>query len=532
MAMAAGTEAGTERHRKQRSPQMSAGGARANGGADPTGALRHFSGAGAERVPPHNLDAEQGLLASILLEGGGDILDECQQQKFTPEFFFLPAHQAIFASMCEIKKKAGAVVEEIALGEHLQSQGRLEEVGGRAYITAMSDRIDVTVGYQNWMEIVREKYFRRKIIRTAIAANESAHTDSDSLNHLLDNVERSFLEITQERITGETLQEIDGPVGEALALIETLHDNKGAITGVPTGFKTLDRMCFGFHPGQMIVVAARPGMGKTSIALNFIEAALFSRKGTISEGSAARKPRPTPTLMFSLEMPARELAMRLLCSRARARLGKIRDGFTNREESERIAEAAMEYKGTPLLIDDQGGQTILEIRAKARRIVHKFRNDPVHGPLGLIVIDYLQLINGTDNRVSREQQIAEASRSIKAMAKEFNLPVIALAQLNRKSEDENRAPRISDLRESGSIEQDADMVLLIDRKRKTGAGTKRKHGGGNAGEAEEEPEETVGNDPDVVARTLIIAKQRNGPTGEIDLHFHRALTRFEAAAQF
>jgi replicative DNA helicase len=473
------------------------------------------AGSGSAPVPPHNLDAEQGLLASIILEGGGEILNECVSLKVRAEYFFKPEHQLIYEAMLRLSAAATAM-DSITLCETLHKMDMLEAAGGAAYISVLCNRIEVVVGWSNWLAIVREKYFRRKIIRTAALANEMAHASTESLPQLLDGVEKSFFEIAQEQITGDTLQHIEGPAREALDLIEFLSANKGAITGVPTGFKELDQMCFGLHPGQMIVVAARPGMGKTSIALNFIEAALFNKHG-----------KPHPTLLFSLEMPSRELAMRLLCSRARAKLGKIREGLMKPEDKKNIVDAVSEYKDMPLLIDDQGGQTILEIRAKARRIAHQ--QNSRGNPLALIVIDYLQLINGTDSRVSREQQIAEASRSIKAMAKEFNLPVIALAQLNRKSEDENRAPRISDLRESGSIEQDADMVLLIDRVRKAGA-KKKAHGQGADDEPEAEELLTVNGNGNVVARTLIVAKQRNGPTGEVPLHFFRDLTRFEAVS--
>ena len=250
----------------------------------------------------------------------------------------------------------------------------------------------------------------------------------------------------------------------------------------------------------MVVVAARPGMGKTSIALNFIEAALFP-KGNVA---------PARILLFSLEMPSRELALRLLCSRARVNLTKLRSAHPDAQSQRDLAEAAMEFKGRPLLIDDNGGQNILEIRAKCRR-AH------ARQPLDMIVIDYIQLINGLDASLPREQQIAEVSRSIKAMAKEFSVPVVALAQLNRKSEDEGRPPRMSDLRESGSIEQDADIVLLISK----ASAADRKSLEGD--------QEAPGNNG-MFLRELIVAKNRNGPTDDIKLYFNPGLTRFETPA--
>lgn len=453
-----------------------------------------------DRVPPHNIDAEQGLLASCILEGGGDVLSQCMARKLRPEYFFTIAHQLIFQTMVELNTK-GVGIDEITLSEALRAVNALETVGGAAYLNELTNRIEVTAHATHWMEIVREKYFLRKLISTATATVERAYRPDDELDHMLDSVEKSFFEISQDRIT-DSAQHIQGPVGEAVEMMNFLHENRGAVTGVPTGFPDLDKMCFGFHPGQMIVVAARPGMGKTSIALNFIEGALF-----------AKRRDPVPTLMFSLEMPSRELAMRLLCARSKVDLRRVREGFVDKQQLKHIVDTAGEYQNAPLYIDDQGGQNILEIRAKSRRLVQQHK-------IGLIVIDYLQLINGTDNSVSREQQIAEASRSIKAMAKEFSLPIVALAQLNRKSEDENRAPRISDLRESGSIEQDADMVLLIDKKRRGARTTKEREDG----DAEDYSP--------VVDRELIIAKQRNGPTGEIHLLFNRSLTRFESPAPY
>jgi replicative DNA helicase len=254
----------------------------------------------------------------------------------------------------------------------------------------------------------------------------------------------------------------------------------------------------------MVIVAARPGMGKTSIALNFIEAALFPKPNS--------NKAPANVLLFSLEMPARELALRLLCSRARVNMQKLRSAHPDHQTQVDLVTAANEYRGLPLTVDDNGGQTILEIRAKCRRM-HAQRK------LDLIVIDYIQLINGLDSSLPREQQIAEVSRSIKAMAKEFNVPVIALAQLNRKSEDEGRQPKMSDLRESGSIEQDADIVMLIS---KLSASQSKA-----AGEGEAEMSDGSG----CYLRQLIVAKNRNGPTHDINLLWNPGLTRFDTPAR-
>lgn len=452
------------------------------------------TGTNDERVPPHNLDAEQGLLASVIIDGGGDILNTCVEKKLRPEYFFGTAHQLIFDSLLALSA-SGKGIDEITLCEELRSRGNLEAAGGVIYVNELTARTETTAHAIHWLEIVREKYFLRKLIETSRRTIEAAYSPADKLDSLLNSVEKSFLEISQDRVqeSAQLIGDPNGPLDNALAMISRMAQSKGAITGIPTGFKRLDQMTFGLHPGQMIVIAARPGMGKTSIALNFIEAALFDQT---KKGNAGLN-----VLMFSLEMTAQDLQLRLLASHSRVKLREVQRGFAKADEHKKLALAARDFKSRKLYIDDVGGQTIMEMRAKARRLHSRTKLD-------LIVIDYLQLINGTDNSVSREQQIAEASRSIKAMAKEFGIPIIALAQLNRKSEDENRAPRVSDLRESGSIEQDADVVMLIDKAR---------------GKKETDEEARIAG---VYQRTLIIAKQRNGPVGEIPLIFHGDLTLF------
>ncbi len=444
------------------------------------------------RVPPHNLDAEQGLLASIIIDGGGDILNTCVEKKLRPEYFFGTAHQLIFDALLSLSS-SNKGIDEITLCEELRSRSNLEAAGGIIYVNELTARTETTAHAVHWLEIVRDAYFRRKLIETSRRTVEAAYHAADTLDSLLNSVEKSFLEISQDRVqeSAQRIGQTNGPLEDALAMISRMAQSRGAITGVPTGFRQLDQQTFGFHPGQMIVVAARPGMGKTSIALNFIEAALFDRS----------RPNGYTVLMFSLEMTSQDLVLRLLASHSRVSLRNVQRGFAKSEDLKKLASAGTEFKSRKLFIDDVGGQTISEMRAKARRLHAREKLD-------MIVIDYLQLINGTDNSVSREQQIAEASRSIKAMAKEFGIPIIALAQLNRKSEDENRAPRVSDLRESGSIEQDADVVMLIDRAR------------GNKATEEESRIEKV------YPRTLIIAKQRNGPIGEISLVFNGDLTLF------
>jgi replicative DNA helicase len=283
------------------------------------------------------------------------------------------------------------------------------------------------------------------------------------------------------------------PTKEAMNVVMKMMMKKGEMTGTPSGFSDLDRLTFGFQKQEMIVLAARPSMGKTSFALNIAEAATLPKKGPAF-----------PTLIFSLEMSGAQLALRMLCSRARVKMQALRDGFVSPDgdDQRRLVTAADEFSKAALFIDDSSNLSIMQLRAKARR-VHS-RNK-----LGLIIVDYLQLLSPVDSKVPREQQVAEASRGLKALAKELEVPVIVLSQLNRSSEKENRAPKLADLRESGSIEQDADVVLMLARPK----------------DADEKFQVAADS------AELIVAKQRNGPVGELRLTFLRDITRFENYTQ-
>jgi replicative DNA helicase len=450
-----------------------------------------------DRVPPHNLDAERGLIASIIIDGG-ETLQRCLAEKITPDYFFDPKHQDIYRTAVALSQESTGI-DEITITERLRREERLESAGGVAYVNELTGLVASTAHAPHWIAIVREKHFLRCLISTSVNTVERAHAHTEGIERLLEEVEQSFFKISENRV-GDSAVKIDKPVEEAMELVQKMIQEGDSIQGIPSGLIELDRLTFGFQPGQMIIVAARPGMGKTSIGLNFIEAAVFPKHRESAH-----------ILLFSLEMPARELALRLLGARARVNIQKIRSARPTPQEQMDLAQAAQEYKGKSLIIDDNGGQNILEIRAKCRR-VHSQR------PLDLIVIDYIQLINGLDSSLPREQQIAEVSRSIKAMAKEFKVPIVALAQLNRKSEDEGRQPRMSDLRESGSIEQDADIVLLISRP------------SASQSKAAEAEAELAGQDG-FYSRQLIVAKNRNGPTRELDVLWNPGLTRFETPAK-
>ena len=410
----------------------------------------------------------------------------CIEAKFTEEYFFKPNHRILFQGLKELYEQ-GMEIDEIILAEKLSTLGKLEEIGGYNAISSLTNRIETTAHACYWLDIVREKYLLRRLINTSTRIIDRCYTTQNELDQLLDQAEQEVFNISQDRIT-DSAKTIRQSVDDAVRLIQSIIERKGQPSGVPSGFIDLDKMTFGFHKQEMIVLAARPSVGKTSLAMNIAEHIIFPQPPNIE---------PMGTLVFSLEMSAEQLAMRLLCSRSQVNIKKIRDNFISGKEQQQLGDAAKAFKEAPLWIDDSAQMSILEMRAKARRVHAK-------NPLGLIIIDYLQLISGTDSRVPREQQISEISRGVKAMAKELNVPVIVLSQLNRESEREKRAPRLSDLRESGSIEQDADVVLLLAKEK-------------NSPEEEEENGQ----------RKLIIAKQRNGPIGSLRLAFLPDFTRFE-----
>lgn len=443
----------------------------------------------ASRILPHNIDAEKALIAACIIEGGQESLAVCIEGRLTANAFYKPAHQVLFGALLDLYHK-GTPIDEIILADYLKTRNQLDVVGGHAYLAEITDRIATSVHLPHYLKSVRDASLLRELIKFSTRAIEEAYTGQEDVEHFLDQVEQQIFNLGESR-TVQMAKSLKTSVEEAGNLITRMIESKGELTGVPSGFVDLDKLTFGFHPQDMIVVAARPSMGKTSLMLNMAEGAILPRD----------KKKPVRTLFFSLEMGADQLAMRLLCSRARIDFSKLKDGFLSRDQQQYLGVAANELKEAPLWIDDSAHLTILELRAKARRMHAQHK-------LGLVIIDYLQLIAGTDSRVPREQQIAEISRGVKAMAKELNVPVIIAAQLNRESEKEKRQPRVSDLRESGSIEQDADMVMLLAKKKDTN------------------DEEDMASP--VVLRDLILAKHRNGPVGIVTITFLKGLTRFES----
>jgi replicative DNA helicase len=440
-----------------------------------------------DRSPPHSAEAEEHVIACCLLDGS-DTIARCLEARVSPESFYYPANRLLFEVMLELYSKNPPVSLEI-LAEELKTRRQLEAVGGFPYLMQVTGKIPTTAHAGYFIEKVREKHLLRELIKTATGAIEQAYSFTGGLEEFVDKVEQELFAVTQDRVS-DSAQEIKDAVKEANTVIAKLLMKKGELTGVTSGFKDLDAMTFGFQRQEMIVIAARPSMGKTSFALNIAEAAALPKAGK----------DPCATLVFSLEMSSSQLALRMLCSRSRVNMKLLRDGLVGRDGAEvnALGKAAEDFKKAPLLIDDSSNLTIMELRAKARRIHARKK-------LGMVIVDYLQLLSGSDPRAPREQQVAEVSRGLKALAKELDVPVLVLSQLNRSSEKENRTPRLSDLRESGSIEQDADVVLMLSRPKDA-----------------DEKFQTAAN-----AADLIVAKQRNGPVGDLKLTFLQEITRFE-----
>ncbi len=435
---------------------------------------------------PWSGEAEQHVLACCLLDGS-DTIARCMESRVSAESFFFPANRLIFEVIVELYASHPPVTME-TLAEELKTRRLLEAAGGFPYLMEVTGRIPTTAHAGYFIEKLREKQILRDLIKSSTSAVEQCYAFTGGLEEFVDRVEQSIFAVTQNRVS-DSAEEISEAMKDANTVIAKLLMKKGELTGVTSGFKDLDQMTFGFQKQEMIIIAARPSMGKTSFALNIAEAAAMPRKG-----------EPTPVLVFSLEMSASQLALRMLCSRARVNLKLLRDGLVSKDGAEvnSLGKTAEEFKRAPILIDDASNLTIMELRAKARRIYARKK-------LGMIIVDYLQLVSGTDPQAPREQQVAEVSRGLKAMAKELDLPVLVLSQLNRSSEKENRTPRLSDLRESGSIEQDADVVLMLSRPKDA-----------------DERFQTAAS-----AADLIIAKQRNGPVGDLKLTFISEITRFE-----
>jgi replicative DNA helicase len=433
------------------------------------------------KLPPQHIEAEQSVLGGILIENEAinrvtEILDA--------DDFYREAHRKIFNALINLSER-DEPADLITLTNELRKIDELDSVGGASYLASLIDSVPTAANIQYYARIVKEKAILRKLIQTSTEIITQSYEDRGDVEVFLDEAERSIFEISEKRVR-PSFYPIREIVKESFATIEKLFKKKEAVTGVPSGFKELDRMTAGFQPSDLIIIAGRPSMGKTAFCLDIAEYAAIDNK--------------IPVAIFSLEMSKEQLVIRMLCSQAHVEGTRLRTGYLNESDWPKLTIAAGSLSESPIYIDDTAALSVLEMRAKARRL----KAD--HG-LGMVIVDYLQLMKGRARVESRQQEISEISRSLKALAKELNIPVIAVSQLSRKTEERTgNRPQLSDLRESGAIEQDADLILFIYR------------------------DEVYNRDPDNPNRgtaEVIIGKQRNGPIGKIDLAFLDKFTTFK-----
>ena len=432
-----------------------------------------------DRNVPHSIDAERSVLGAILLENTA--INRAQEILAENDFYRDP-HRRIFKVMAALSERATAI-DPVTVKEELVRSGDLEAVGGSAYIASLLDGVPHSSNIEHYAKIVREKAVLRRLIDAGGEIVKTAYEASRDVDEILDQSERLVFEIAQDQMRTGFLP-MRTIADQSLKTIERLSEHRELVTGLATGFPTLNEMTSGLQPSDLVVIAARPGMGKTSLALNIAQ-------------HAAREGKSIG--VFSLEMSREQLFLRLLTGQARIDAHRMRTGRLGREEWTRVTAAFGELAGMPIFIDDTAGTGVLEMRAKSRRLKLE------HG-LDLLIVDYLQLMRGRGRAENRNQEISEISRSLKELAKELRLPVIAISQLSRAPEQRgnDRRPQLSDLRESGAIEQDADVVMFIYRE-----------------EVYKPTEENRGR------AQIIIAKQRNGPIGNLDLAFIREYTKFE-----
>ena len=435
------------------------------------------------RPLPNNIEAENSVLAACMLNP--DAVDEIAT-KLVPENFFRPAHQLIYAGILELNTRH-IPIDQISLADRLAAEGQLEAVGGRPYLVELANNTLALTNWKNHTEIVKRNSVLRDLVYASTNINALAYDAPDDTNEVIEDAEKMLFEVTQKRVSS-SFQNITDLLTQAFDEIDELVNNKNQMAGTPTGFTDVDKLFWGLRGGDLLILAARPGVGKTSFALNVATNA--------AKAGAA-------VALFSLEMGANQLVQRILCAEARVNLGQLRAGNLQEGDWNAIMNAAATLSGLELYIDDTPGLSLLEMRAKARRQLRDKKK-------GLIIVDYLQLMQPPSNRRdgNRAVEVAEISRGLKVLAKEMDMPLLALSQLSRAVEMRgSKRPMLSDLRESGSIEQDADIVMFIDRS------------------MDEMEAETDGR-PDWGTAELIVAKHRNGATRDITLSFNPEYTKF------
>lgn len=437
-----------------------------------------------QKVPPQSIEAEESILSAILLDNS-TLLDVLEI--LLPEDFYRTAHQKIFSGIGQLFSKAEPV-DLVTLTNWLRDKNLLEEVGGAAYLARLVDTVPSAINVAHYARIVRDKASLRRLITKANDITQRCYADAGELDQVLDFAESAIFAISENRHRAAFFP-ISKIIDDNINALEERQGNRALVTGVPTGFLRLDTMTSGLQGSDLIILAARPSMGKTAFALN------LARNAAIDAN--------VPVAIFSLEMSKEQLSLRMLCAEARVDSSRVRSGFLNPEDWNRITDAAGALSAAPIFIDDSPDISATSIRTKSRRL-------KMDKGLGLVIIDYLQLMKGSQSVERRDLEISEISRSLKLLAKEINVPVLALSQLNRKLEERSdKRPQLSDLRESGALEQDADVVAFIYR---------------------DEVYNKDENNPNRGTAEIIISKQRNGPTGLVPLTFLNAYTRFENPA--
>jgi replicative DNA helicase len=429
---------------------------------------------------PHSVEAERSVLGAILVDNQQF---ERAREILTSRAFYARRNQQIFEVLQKLVD-AGTALDVVTVKAELEREGLLDEIGGPAYLAELLEGVPRSANVEHYARIVKEKDMLRELIRCTQGILASALEARDTTDQLLDDAEKAIFQVAEKRLRPGFLP-ISVTAEESLHAIEELTRRRELITGVPTGFPVLDEMTAGLQRGDLVIVAARPSMGKTSLALNICTHAALNQGRTVG--------------VFSLEMSHQQLFFRMLCSEGHVDAHRLRTGRVDREEWQGIIKVFGRLSGAPVYIDDSPGIGIMEMRAKARRLKREKNLD-------LLIVDYLQLMRGRGRYESRQQEISDISRSLKELAKELNLPVVALSQLSRAPEQRggDRRPQLSDLRESGALEQDADVVMFLYRE-----------------------ELYKRDDPDLRGQAeLIVGKQRNGPTGTVRLRFIRDYTRF------
>lgn len=432
-----------------------------------------------EKVPPQNLEAEMAVLGSMLIDEEAIPL---AIEKLRPAAFYHPAHRKIFETLISLFEQSKPA-DTVTITEHLLSENALEEVGGSSYLTQLSTAVPTAANIDYYLRIVKEKYVLRSLIHVATQIARDGYEPTQDADELLDRSEKMIFEVAAQKFQAG-ISPIKEIVKGCIEMIDQLYQRKVNITGIPTGFHEFDVQTAGLQPSDLIIIAARPSMGKSAFVTNIAEFVGISEK--------------IPLAMFSLEMSKEQLTQRMLCSQARVDAHKVRTGFLAQSDWPKLTAAAARLSEAPIYVDDTPGISILELRAKARRLKSQF-------DIRLIIVDYLQLMRAEGRAENRQQEVSVISRSLKALARELGVPVIAVSQLSRAVESRaDHQPQLSDLRESGAIEQDSDMVVLLLRE-----------------------EHYAQSDENRGVADINIAKQRNGPVGRIKLTFIKEYTRFE-----